>query len=100
MRMAYTTPAIKQTMPASVSNGGQAWRNRKVYANPARISNTMSGPTNTVGSRWLASFQHSAPSQEQNTPMISISGINTSGRGPNGKANAGSLNANWPQTAR
>lgn len=32
--------------------------------------------------------------------MTSISGINTSGRGPNGKANAGSLSANWPQTAR
>ena len=25
----------------------------------------MSGPTNTVGRRWLASFQHSAPSRAE-----------------------------------
>ncbi len=30
IRMAYTTPAIRQTMPANVSSGGQAWRSRKV----------------------------------------------------------------------
>ncbi len=45
------------------------------------VSKTISGPRITVGSRWLAIFQHSAPTHEQKaTAMASISVINTAGR--------------------
>ncbi len=55
------------------------------------VSKTISGPRITVGSRWLAIFQHSAPTHEQSTAMASISVINTAGRGPKGRGKPGLL---------
>ena len=42
----------------------------------------MSWPTTVVGRRWLASFQHSVPSQEANRPIAAIRPMKTAGRGP------------------
>ena len=86
-RTAETTPSTSSRMPLRVSSGGKLCRSRKVYSCQARVSKTISGPRISVGSRWLAIFQHSAPTHEQSTAMASISVINTAGRGPKGRGN-------------
>ena len=72
-----------------VISGGICWRIKKVYSKPASVSKTISGPRITVGNRWLATFQQSAPTHEQSTAIATIRLINTSGRGPKGKEKSG-----------
>ena len=52
-----------------------------------------------VGRRWLASFQHSVPSQEAKRPIENIRPMNSPGVGPNGIAKACPLAAFQIQNA-
>ena len=44
-RTAETTPSTSNRIPLRVSSGGKLCRSRKVYSSPARVSKTISGPS-------------------------------------------------------